>query len=114
MYQIDLENGKYTFINNNGVVSINRFREEWRNESGDKALLCLLQHVEKLEEENRQLKENQQLPAMPLNLTEGKVGQSRRNDDQLLQLRGRPTTPEEVKQYTDEVLKSTNPYIGLR
>lgn len=56
MYELEIENGKYTFINNNGVVSIKRFGEAWRNESGDKALLCLLQHVEKLEEENRQLK----------------------------------------------------------
>lgn len=57
MYEVAVENGKYTFVNNNGLVSIKRNGETWRNESGDKALLCLLQHVEKLEEEIERLKE---------------------------------------------------------
>ena len=57
MYQIDVENGKYTFLNNSGVVSIKRYGEAWRDESGDKALLCLLQHVEELELEIKHLKE---------------------------------------------------------
>jgi len=49
MYKIDIENGKYTFINDNGVVTILRHGENW--DTGNKALLCLLQKVEKYEED---------------------------------------------------------------
>ena len=57
MYEVDVENGKYTFINDNGIVSIKRCGEEWQENVGGKALLCLLQHVEKLELELKQCKE---------------------------------------------------------
>lgn len=56
-YKIDVEGGKYTFLNNNGIVSVLRNGEEWRNENGDKALLCLLYQVEKLEAERDYWKE---------------------------------------------------------
>jgi len=49
MYKIDIENGKYTFINDNGVVTILRYGEN--RDTGNKALLCLLQKVEKYEED---------------------------------------------------------------
>lgn len=49
MYAFDAEDGKYTFINNNGIVAIQRYGEDWRNESGDKALLSLLHEVEEME-----------------------------------------------------------------
>lgn len=48
MFELTVENGKYTFINNNGVVSILRYGKEWRNEAGDKALLSLPQYVEEM------------------------------------------------------------------
>lgn len=57
MYEVDVENGKYTFINDNGIVSIKRCGEDWQENVGGKALLCLLQHVEKLELELKQCKE---------------------------------------------------------
>lgn len=69
MYQVNVENGKYTFVNSHGLVSIKRNGEAWRNESGDKALLCLLQHVEKLEEEIKRLKEP--VKVVELNIVEG-------------------------------------------
>jgi hypothetical protein len=56
-YKINVEGGKYTFINDNGIVGILRNGEEWRNESGDKALLCLLQQTESLEVERDYWKE---------------------------------------------------------
>lgn len=49
-FKLDVENRKYTFINDNGLVSILRCGEDWRSETGDKALLCLLQEVEKIKE----------------------------------------------------------------
>ena len=69
MYEVAVENGKYTFVNNNGLVSIKRNGEKRRNESADKALLCLLQHVEMLEEELEGLKET--IKVVELNLVEG-------------------------------------------
>ena len=56
-YKINVEGGKYTFINDNGVVSILRFGEQWRSEAGDKALLCLLHQVESFEVERDYWKE---------------------------------------------------------
>lgn len=44
-FTLEVENGKYTFINDHGAVRILRHGEAWRDESGDKALLCLLQKV---------------------------------------------------------------------
>lgn len=57
MYQVDVEKGKYTFINDNGIVSIKRFGEDWQENVGGKALLCLLHHVEKIELELNQYKQ---------------------------------------------------------
>lgn len=49
MYKFVTEDGKYTFINNNGAVTILRYGEVWRDESGDKALLSLLHEIEEME-----------------------------------------------------------------
>ena len=56
-YKIDVEGGKYTFTNNNGSIEILRRGKKWRNGTGDKALLCLLQEVESLETERDYWKE---------------------------------------------------------
>lgn len=56
-FKIDVEGGKYTFINNNGIIEILRRGKEWRSETGDKALLCLLQEVESLKTERDYWKE---------------------------------------------------------
>jgi len=55
MYKINVEGGKYTFINDNGIVTILRYGEEW--DTGNKALLCLLHQVESLEVERNYWKE---------------------------------------------------------
>jgi hypothetical protein len=51
MFKVEFEDGKYTFVNDNGIVEILRYGKPWRNESGDKALLCLLQKFEQQQEE---------------------------------------------------------------
>lgn len=51
MYKVEVDNGKYTFINNNGIVSVQRHHEDWKDATGDKSLLSLLQHVEDLEKQ---------------------------------------------------------------
>lgn len=51
MFKLEVEEGKYTFINNNGVVSVLRHNEAWKDASGDKSLLALLHHVEELEQQ---------------------------------------------------------------
>lgn len=59
MYKLDLNEGKYTIIEdlNNGVFKALRYGEEWRNLNGDKLLLALLYQYQELEEENKRLKE---------------------------------------------------------
>lgn len=47
MFKVETENGKNTFINDNGVVTVMRNGELW--EEGDKVLLTLLQKVERYE-----------------------------------------------------------------
>lgn len=59
MYEVEVENGKYTFINDNGIVSIKRCGEDWQENVGGKALLCLLHHVEKIEAELAELRNQQ-------------------------------------------------------
>ncbi|ARF66559.1 hypothetical protein B7C51_00235 [Paenibacillus larvae subsp. pulvifaciens] len=49
MFKIETDNGKYTFINDNGIVRILRYGEMW--DTGNKAVLSLLQKVEKYREE---------------------------------------------------------------
>lgn len=61
IFKLDIENGKYTFINDNGVVSILRHGEAWRNDTGDKALLCLLQRTEDYRNEIVELRSNSRL-----------------------------------------------------
>lgn len=47
-YKIETEDGKYTFINDNGIVTVLRHGDLWEN--GDEGLLSLLQKVERYEE----------------------------------------------------------------
>lgn len=49
MYKVELEDGKYTIVNNNGVVTVSRHGEQWRNETGDKLMLALLHKIEQYE-----------------------------------------------------------------
>ncbi|BAV80881.1 hypothetical protein [Vibrio phage RYC] len=48
MSKISLENGKYVINNNNGIVTVRRFGEEWRDLTGDSLFLSLIQEVERL------------------------------------------------------------------
>lgn len=54
MYKIKLE--EYEFINNNGVITVKRHENDWKDYIGDNAVLALLHKVEDLEEENNKLK----------------------------------------------------------
>ncbi|MFZ3590131.1 hypothetical protein ACOI1C_12830 [Bacillus sp. DJP31] len=56
-FKIELENGKYSFVNDNGVVKILLYSEECQEETGNSSLLCLLQYVEQLEESKKSLEE---------------------------------------------------------
>lgn len=51
MYEINLDNGKYRVIEdlNNGVFKALRHGEEWRDLTGDKLILSLVNEVERLE-----------------------------------------------------------------
>ncbi|KOS61521.1 hypothetical protein FJQ98_16180 [Lysinibacillus agricola] len=53
MYKIKLE--EYEFTNNNGVITVKRYGEHWRNYIGDNAVLALLHKIEDLEEGNKKL-----------------------------------------------------------
>lgn len=48
--QIVLEDGKYTFINDNGLISVLRYGEEWKNFHGDKSVYALFAHAYELQE----------------------------------------------------------------
>lgn len=60
--RIELDNGKYTIEDNNGIMTAYRYGELWDVKTqdliGDKFTLCLVQHIEKLTEEIEQLKQN--------------------------------------------------------
>ncbi len=49
MYKITLE--EYEFTNNNGVITVKRHGEEWKDYIGDNAVLALLHKIEDLEDE---------------------------------------------------------------
>lgn len=59
MFRIETDGGKYTFINDNGIVEIQRYGEKW--DTGNKALLSLLQaiedHLEKIKKYEKTLEE---------------------------------------------------------
>lgn len=54
MYKIKLE--EYEFTNNNGVITVKRHGEEWKDYIGDNAVLALLHKIEDLEDENKTMK----------------------------------------------------------
>ena len=54
--KIDLADGKYTYLFDNGKQKALRYGEPWRDLTGDKLVFCLAARVEELEQENRQLK----------------------------------------------------------
>lgn len=47
---IELEDGKYTFVSDNGVMSCLRYGDSWRDMAGDKAVGALFYHAKELEE----------------------------------------------------------------
>lgn len=53
MFKVDLDNGKYTIIEdlNNGKFSALRYGKEWRNLVGDNLVLALVNRIEELEKE---------------------------------------------------------------
>ena len=58
MSKIDLLDGKYTVIHNNGNnFKALRYGEEWRDLAGDGLVLALVQRIEELEEKLEDTKE---------------------------------------------------------
>lgn len=49
LFKFETDDGKYTFINDNGVVTILRYGEAW--DTGNKALLSLLYKIEQYRDE---------------------------------------------------------------
>lgn len=48
-YKVELEGGKYTFTNDNGIVSFERYGEPSNAYLGNKAVYLLLSRIERLE-----------------------------------------------------------------
>lgn len=46
---IRLEDGKYTFVSDNGVMSCLRYGDSWRDMVGEKAVGALFDHTKELE-----------------------------------------------------------------
>lgn len=59
MKKIELENGKYTILHDesHGGITVLRYREPWRNETGDKLMLAMTQRILELENEVAEMKE---------------------------------------------------------
>lgn len=55
--KIDLEDGKYTVLHHeeHGGITVLRHGEAWRNETGDKLLLAMIEKIEELTKENKRL-----------------------------------------------------------
>lgn len=47
-FVVTLCDGKYTVTNNNGVIKAERYREPWRDLTGDGLVLALVQEIERL------------------------------------------------------------------
>jgi ubiquinone biosynthesis protein UbiJ len=54
--KIELDNGKYTYIFEDGKHCALRYGEEWRNLTGDKFIYAMACEIERLQEENEELK----------------------------------------------------------
>ena len=48
---IELDEGKYEYVFENGVQTIKRHGEAWRNETGDNFILAMAMRIEELEKE---------------------------------------------------------------
>lgn len=57
MSQIELEGGKYTYINDEQGQRALRYGEHWRDLAGDKFVYCLAAEIESLRAENEALKQ---------------------------------------------------------
>lgn len=53
MYEVKLDDGKYTLINDNGQLSCLRYGEVWRESIHDNVMLALIHAYEELEEKLR-------------------------------------------------------------
>ena len=57
MSQIELEDGKYTYINDDQGQRALRYGEPWRDLAGDKFVYCLAAEIEAIRAENEALKQ---------------------------------------------------------
>lgn len=59
MITVELEDGKYTVLHDeqHGGVTVLRYDEPWRNETGDKLILAMVNKIVELQEEVDSLKE---------------------------------------------------------
>lgn len=57
--KVELENGKYTILHDeeHGGITVLRYRERWRNETGNKLMLAMTQRILELESELEEMKE---------------------------------------------------------
>jgi hypothetical protein len=55
--QRSFDNGKYTVINNNGLLSALRYGEPWRELTGDNLVAVMFHEVDRLHEVNTELLE---------------------------------------------------------
>ena len=56
MNKLEIENGKYQIEDNNGIVKVYRYGELWLD-GVTKFELCLIQRIEKLEQQNKRYRE---------------------------------------------------------
>ena len=54
MARIDLLDGKYTVINENGILKALRYGEPWRDLIGDNLISALVDYIEELEQQVKQ------------------------------------------------------------
>lgn len=55
LVKIELDDGKYTVLHNeeHGGVTVLRYGEPWRNETGDGFILAMIHRIQELEEEGK-------------------------------------------------------------
>lgn len=49
--RVVIEDGKYTYVNENGSASVLRYDEHWRDVTGDKFIYCMAAEIETLREQ---------------------------------------------------------------
>jgi hypothetical protein len=59
--QHSFDNGKYTVVNNNGILTALRYGEPWQDLSGNNLVYWMLIEVDRLKTENKELKDALQL-----------------------------------------------------